>query len=188
MNYRQFAIRVISIFAFLVLLHKNVLSQNISKNRVIMLTDIEADPDDSQTMIRLLLYSNVIDIKGLIATTSVHQKTNVYPGSINRIIRAYGKVQANLNKHEKGYPTAENLLQLVRSGLPEYGMNGVGNGKDSPGSEWIIKILEQNNDRPLWVCVWGGPNTLAQALFKLKKTKTAGELSRLIKKLRVYTI
>ncbi|MBK5270947.1 MAG: DUF1593 domain-containing protein, partial [Bacteroidia bacterium] len=61
-------------------------------------------------------------------------------------------------------------------------------GKDSKGSEWIIKILEQNDDRPLWICVWGGPNTLAQALFKLKKTKTAGELSRLIKKLRVYTI
>jgi len=188
MNYKQFAKQILFFFILLVLFHHTALSQNTQKNRVIMLTDIEADPDDSQTMIRLLLYANVLDIKGIIATTSVHQKTNVYPRSINRIIMAYGKVQANLNKHEKGYPTAENLLQLVRSGLPAYGMNGVGNGKDSPGSEWIIKILEQNDDRPLWICVWGGPNTLAQALFKLKKTKTAGELSRLIKKLRVYTI
>jgi hypothetical protein len=110
---------------------------------MIVLTDIEADPDDAQTLIRLLLYANSIDIKGLIATTSVHQKTNVYPASINRIIHTYGKVQANLNKHEKGYPTAESLLQLVKSGRPEYGMSGVGNGKDSPGSEWIIKILKK---------------------------------------------
>jgi hypothetical protein len=30
------------------------------KSRVIILTDIEADPYDTQSMIRLLLYSNVI--------------------------------------------------------------------------------------------------------------------------------
>ena len=35
--------------------------------------DIEADPDDTQSMVRLLLYSNEIDIRGLIATTSVWQ-------------------------------------------------------------------------------------------------------------------
>ena len=40
------------------------------KNRVIILSDIGADPDDSESMVRLLLYSNEIDIEGLIATTS----------------------------------------------------------------------------------------------------------------------
>ena len=176
------------LIALLFLYHQSVLPQTSAKNRMIVLTDIEADPDDSQTLIRLLLYANSVDIKGLIATTSVHQKMNVYPASINRIIRTYGKVQANLNKHEKGYPAAESLLQLVKSGRSEYGMSGVGNGKDSPGSEWIIKILEENDSRPLWVSVWGGSNTLAQALYKLKNTKSPAELNRLIKKLRVYTI
>lgn len=176
------------LIALLCLYHTAVLPQTSAKNRMIVLTDIEADPDDSQTLIRLLLYANSIDIKGLIATTSVHQKTNVYPASINSIIATYGKVQANLNKHEKGYPTAESLLQLVKSGRPEYGMSGVGNDKNSAGSEWIIKVLEENDSRPLWVSVWGGANTLAQALYKLKNTKSAVELNRLIKKLRVYTI
>lgn len=37
-------------------------AQNISKNRVIILSDIEADPDDTQSFVRLFLYSNVIDI------------------------------------------------------------------------------------------------------------------------------
>src|SRR5262245_40298296 len=46
----------------------------VTPHRLIVLTDIEADPDDTQSLIRLLLYSNVIDIQGLIATTSVHQK------------------------------------------------------------------------------------------------------------------
>ena len=50
-------------------------------------------------------------------------------------------------------------------------MEGVGEGKDSEGSDWIIKTLEKNDDRPLWISVWGGPNTLAQALWKIKQTK-----------------
>ncbi len=83
------------------------------KNRVIILTDIEADPDDTQSMVRLLFYSNVIDIKGLIATTSVWQKTRVVPESIIKVIQAYGKVQPNLNKHEAGFPEAEELLMKV---------------------------------------------------------------------------
>jgi hypothetical protein len=46
--------------------------QAIPNHRVIVLTDIEADPDDTESLVRLLTYANVIDIKGLIATTSTH--------------------------------------------------------------------------------------------------------------------
>src|SRR4030042_262977 len=158
------------------------------KSRVIILTDIEADPDDTQSLIRLLLYSSEIDITGLIATTSVWKKTSVAPESIKKIIQAYDKVQPNLAKHENGFPSAAALLLLVKQGLPKYGMQGVGEGKDSEGSEWIIKGLEEKDERPLWVSVWGGVNTLAQALYKIKDTKTEAEAKKLIAKLRVYTI
>ena len=67
-------------------------------------------------------------------------------------------------------------------------MFGVGQGNDSEGSEWIIKVLEEEDHRPLWVSVWGGVNTLAQALYKIQNTKTETELNTLISKLRVYTI
>lgn len=163
-------------------------AQQIDKQRVIILTDIGADPDDSQSMVRLLLYSNVIDIKGIIATTSVWQKNTVRPDMVKKIIQAYSKVQPNLLKHEPGFPKADKLLSLVKTGLPVYGMQGVGDGKDSEGSDWIIKILEEKEDRPLWVSVWGGVNTLAQALYKIKATKSEKEAARLIGKLRVYTI
>ena len=66
-------------------------------------------------MVRLLLYSNEIDIKGLIATTSVWQKTRVAPESIIKLIQAYGKVQPNLIKHEAGFPDAEALLMQSKT-------------------------------------------------------------------------
>jgi hypothetical protein len=167
---------------------QNIQAQDVQKSRVIILTDVENEPDDSQSLIRLVLYSNMIDIKGIIATTSVHMKNEVHPETIRKIILAYEKVQQNLLKHEAGFPAASSLLSIVKQGIPEYGMGGVGEGKDSEGSEWIIKILDENDPRPLWVCAWGGPNTLAQALFKIRKTRSKTEADKLIKKLRVYTI
>jgi hypothetical protein len=163
-------------------------AQQSVKSRLVVLSDIEADPDDSQTLIRLLLYSNQIDIEGLIATTSIHQKARVAPETIRKIIDGYSKVQPNLLKHEQGFPSAQALLAVVKQGLPLYGMEGVGKGKDSEGSDWIIKILEKDDNRPVWISVWGGPNCLAQALWKIKETKSAAEAKRLIAKLRVYTI
>src|SRR5688572_33352806 len=74
------------------------------KQRLIVLTDIEADPDDSQSLVRLLVYANQIDIEGIVATTSTHQKSRIAPESIHAIIDAYGQVQANLLKHEPGFP------------------------------------------------------------------------------------
>ena len=157
-------------------------------HRLLVLTDVENEPDDTQSLVRLMLYSNVIDLQGLVATTSIHLKNRVAPDSIRSVIGAYGEVRNNLLQHEAGYPTTEALLALVKSGQPGYGMSAVGEGRDSEGSEWIIRMLEQEDDRPLWVTAWGGPNTLAQALFKLRATRSVTELKRLIAKLRVYTI
>src|SRR5688572_12174676 len=165
-----------------------VFAQTSQKARVLVLTDIEADPDDTQSLIRFLLYSNQWDVEGLIATTSIHQKTRVAPESIIKVLEAYKKVQPNLLKHEKGFPAYDVLRSKVRKGLAVYGMEGVGEGKDSEGSDWIIKVLEKNDNRPVWISVWGGPNTLAQALWKIKQTKNAAAAEKLYKKIRVYTI
>ena len=67
-------------------------------------------------------------------------------------------------------------------------MTGVGDGMDSEGSDWIISELEKDDDRPLWISVWGGVNTLAQSLHKIKNTKSIKDAKKLISKLRVYTI
>jgi len=158
------------------------------RQRVVILTDIGAEADDTESMVRLLLYSDVIDIQGLVATTSTWKRTSVSPELIQAVIRAYGKARENLVKHDPNYPPAEALQTLVKRGGLEYGMSGVGPQKDSEGSDWIIRALEKHDDRPLWIAVWGGPNTLAQALFKLRATQPPAELDRLVAKLRVYTI
>jgi hypothetical protein len=163
-------------------------AQPHSKLRVLVLTDIEADPDDSQSLIRFLTYCNQWDVEGLVAVTSIHQKTRVAPETIHDILNAYKKVQPNLLKHEKGYPTYEYLSSKIKKGLPVYGMEGVGKGFDSEGSDWIIKVLEKPDPRPLWICDWGGANCLAQALWKIRQTKTAPQAQALVKKIRVYTI
>ncbi len=163
-------------------------AQSTPPHRLLVLTDIEADPDDTQSLIRLLLYANEIEIEGIVATTSTWMRDVIHPESIERLLHTYGEVRPNLLLHDPAYPTAESLLAKVYNGLPVYGMAGVGEGKDSEGSARIIELLEADDQRPLWVSVWGGINTLAQALYTIRETKTKEEADRLIGKLRVYTI
>ena len=158
------------------------------KPRVLVLTDIENEPDDAMSMVRFLTYSNQWDVEGLVATTSVHQKDKIAAWRIREIVEAYGKVRDNLEKHEPGYPTAAHLLSVIREGRPAYGMAAVGEGMDSPGSDLIIQVVDRDDPRPVWVPVWGGPNCLAQALWKVRTTRSAEAVERFVSKLRVYTI
>lgn len=178
-------LRLLLVCLALLFVSQTSMAYNEQKHRVIVLTDIEADPDDTQSLVRLFLYANQIDIQGLIATTSCWQQNAIHPESIAKVIGAYAKVHSNLSKHEKGYPSAKTLNKLIKRGAPTYGMTGVGNGKDTEGSNWIIKTLEQDDERPLWISVWGGANTLAQALHTIRATKSEAEAHALVSKLRV---
>lgn len=158
------------------------------KPRVFVLTDIENEPDDAMSMVRFLTYANHFDVDGLAATTSLHQPNRVAPQRIRRIVEAYGRVRDNLELHEQGFPTAKRLLERITEGVPVYGLEGVGEGQDSPASERLIAAVDRNDPRPLWVAVWGGPNVLAQALWKVREKRSAEELEKFVAKLRVYTI
>lgn len=156
--------------------------------RLFVLTDIENEPDDAQSLVRLLVHSNRYDIEGLVATTSVWLPNRTAPERIHRIVDAYAKVRDRLAKHEDGFPDARDLKLAIAAGLPLYGMKGVGEGKDSAGSEALIAAVDREDVRPLWVTAWGGTNVLAQALWKVSKTRSQGDLARFVAKLRVYAI
>lgn len=158
------------------------------KHRVLVLTDIENEPDDAMSLVRFLTYSNQWDVEGLIATTSTHLRNKTASSRIRHIVRAYGQVRNNLLKHEGGYPDTTYLKSVIKDGLPTYGMTGVGSNKDSEGSEWIIKVVDKNDNRPVDISVWGGANCLAQSLWKVKMTRTPIELEKFVSKIRVYTI
>ncbi len=155
------------------------------KPRLFVLTDIGGDPDDQMSMVRLMTYANQIDIEGLVATEVVR---TVNPERIQQIVEAYGKVRDNLELNEPGFPKAEYLKKCISQGIPVGGMDAVGEGKDSPGSEALIKAANREDSRPLWVTVWGGPAVLAQALYKVRSTRSEEELAKFVAKLRVYAI
>jgi hypothetical protein len=49
-------------------------------------------------------------------------------------------------------------------------------------------LADEKDERPLWVLVWGGGNTVAQAIWKVQQERTPEQLKALLRKLRVYTI
>ena len=158
------------------------------KTRILILTDIENEPDDAMSLVRFLLYSNQFDVEGIIATTSCWQRNQTAEWRIREIVDAYGKVHDNLEKHESGYPTSSFLKERIKKGYPDFGMAAVGREKDSEGSDWIIKTVDKDDPRPVWIPVWGGANCLAQALWKVKNTRSEEEVKKFVDKIRVYTI
>jgi hypothetical protein len=76
---------------------------------------------------------------------------------------------------------------MVSGGQPAYGLAAVGTDKMTPGAEAIIRAADRDDARPLFISVWGGANTLAQALLHVRATRSPTELLKFIRKLRVYS-
>lgn len=74
-----------------------------------------SDPDDVQTVIRLILYSNELTIEGFIASAGTYgmvaNKSNFDP-----IWSAYEKVYPNLQKHDPKYPTPAAMRAMTFEG------------------------------------------------------------------------
>jgi hypothetical protein len=158
------------------------------KPRVIVASDIGNEPDDSESLVRLLLYTDQVDLRGLIASTSTWQRETVHPEMMLERIDAYAKVLANLRIHDPAYPDAGTLRALVKRGQPHYGMSHVGDGFDTEASKLIIAEADKPDPRPLWVLNWGGSADLAQALYTVRKTRTPEQVKAFVAKLRVYSI
>jgi hypothetical protein len=164
-----------------------------SRHRIIVLSDISgtAEPDDTQSFIRFLLYSNEFDVEGIVGTGSRYGPSRGDIAYFERLIDAYGQVRNNLQLHSSGYPTVEQLKSVLRHGQRGIvGMEGVGNGKNTAGSDLIIDALLREDTRPLWITIWGATGTLAQALWDIKYNKGLDdpEIHLLVSKIRVYDI
>lgn len=158
------------------------------KPRVAIISDIGNEPDDQMSFVRLLLYSNELDLEAMIATTSTWQKTATHAETMRQLIEAYAQVRPNLLLNAKGWPEAAELASRVSTGQSAYGMAATGPGKTSDGARALLAAAERDDARPLWVCLWGGANTLAQALIEARATRTPEQLAKMVAKLRVYSI
>ncbi|WP_455810658.1 nucleoside hydrolase-like domain-containing protein [Pseudomonas graminis] len=161
-----------------------------TKPRVFVLSDIGNEPDDQMSLTRFLLYSNEMNIEGLVATTSTWQKSKVSPEMMQLVVGHYAQVQPNLSKHDPSYPSASTLKALIAPGLAEYGMAAVGEGKSTEGSRLLQRAIERSTDKnhPLYINLWGGANTLAQALSDISRQYPADKVTDLTRNLIVYSI
>jgi Cellulose-binding Sde182, nucleoside hydrolase-like domain/Cellulose-binding protein Sde0182, C-terminal domain len=156
--------------------------------RVIIISDIGNEPDDQMSFVRFLLYSNEFDVEAMIAATSTWQRKATHPETMHALIDTYLQVLSNLRLNAKGWPDAEKLGSRVFAGQPAYGMAGTGGNKMSPGADAIIRAADRADSRPLWICIWGGANTLAEALMHVRATRSASDAETFVAKLRVYSI
>ncbi|WP_231615313.1 nucleoside hydrolase-like domain-containing protein [Novipirellula artificiosorum] len=158
------------------------------KPRIIVTTDLGADPDDEQSMVRLLVSANEFDIEGLIVSTGCWKKTQTDTQMLDKLVDAYGKCVGNLSVHATGFPSVDYLKSISVMGQKNFGMSDVGDGKDSPGSDLIITSVDKDDPRPVWVGAWGGANNAAQAIWKVRAKRSTDELSKFLSKLRVFDI
>jgi hypothetical protein len=192
---------ILSIALFLVLF-KNGYPQH----RIIISTDFppfpvtNSDPDDVQSMVRFLLYSNEFDVEGLIASAGtfnmIAEKKNIMA-----VLDEYDKVDEKLRKHDSNYPAADELRAVTYEGKGNN--NGVkilfgcgkqpyaeivGKGRASEASNAIIAAADKDDPRPLWISVWGGPREVAQAIWDVNNTRNEKDFKAFISKLRIFLI
>lgn len=145
------------------------------RHRVLVSTDIGGtDPDDFQSMVHFLLYADLFDVEGLVASPYGPGRAQ----HIRQVVDRYAADYPNLKTHSDRYPTPDALRRVTKQGALDPA-RGRGVGRPTEGSEWIVRAARRDDPRPLWVLVWGGIDDLAQALH---------DAPDILPKLRVYFI
>ena len=177
------------------------------KPRLVVLTDISTwEPDDHESLIRLMVHADLYEIEGIIVSTgwsmdNVNEHKQ-FKDIATGVIDAYEKDLPNLlkrseqtgfahdnDRQEIGYwPSAQYLRERTMFGSMHMGMSFVGAENNSDGSNLIIKLADEDDDRPIWVTFWGGGNTLAQSIWQVQQTRNEAELKTFLHKIRAYAI
>jgi hypothetical protein len=161
--------------------------RHAGKPRTVVTTDMEQD--DLASLIRYLLYTNELDTKGIVYTSSrfhwagdgkgtefflpnreytTPQTSWRWTGTRtiqDQVLPAYAKVYPNLRRHDRDYPSPAALLSRVKVGNIDFeGEMSV----DTAGSNLIRDLLLDHDRRPLYLQAWGGTNTIARALKSIE--------------------
>ena len=209
MNNRKLLGQMLSVMLLLGL-SVGMMAATTLKPRIVVLTDIapgDIEPDDMESMVRLMAYADQLEIEGII--TSTGWNCDPYPtgwaDSLQSVIRAYEHDVCQLMKRssqkrflplskEQGrqpigyWPSPAYLRSRVAMGSQRSGIKVIGADNDSPGSQLIIQLVDEPDPRPLWIACWGGANTLAQAIWRVQQERSPEQLKTFLRKLRVYTI
>lgn len=180
------------------------------KPRLVVMTDIapaDIEPDDMQSAIRLMAYADQFEIEAIM--TTVGWNCDPFPMEwtkyLDEVVEAYGNDVSNLMKRSNqnaflpldeenkqqglGYwPSPAYIKSRCMAGSHKAGIKVIGKDNVSAGSDFLIKLADEADDRPIWVATWGSGNTLAQAIWQVQQTRSPKELKKFLNKFRVYTI
>lgn len=143
-------------------------ADSVPKPRVIVTSDGEID--DECSMVRFLLYTDQWDVEGIVTSSSqYHWHGHKWAGDdwIDPYLAAYTEVYPNLIKHSTDFPTPDYLKSVTFLGNVEAEgeMDSI-----TAGSQHIVKVLlDESDDRPIWLQAWGGTNTIARALKTIEE-------------------
>ncbi len=145
------------------------------KPRTVITTDGEVD--DMNSVIRALLYSNEMDIAGIVLTSSMYH----YAGDPEKGIEPYrwtgtqwiydflddyAAVYDNLKANDPDYPTPEHLRSVTAIG----NISNKGEmEQETDGSRFLEQLFLDDDPRTLYVQTWGGTNTTARALKSIEE-------------------
>lgn len=138
--------------------------------RLIIETDAGGDPDDEQSLVRFLLYTNEWDVEGIIANRpKARDGENLNPvrtglGIVRRMLDAYAECYANLRDNDPRYPTPEYLRADTVPGYDD----------TDEGVKLVRAAAERRDPRPIWFLNWGtdaesGRSCLSRALEQVRK-------------------
>lgn len=157
------------------------------QSRVFILTDVSNEPDDQESLVRLVSHSDLYTIEGIVATTSTWLRNRTDPEAIYGVLDGYASVVDNLNAHSiVGFPSAECLRSRVKTGHSVYGLASLQRNL-SDGADLLIQSVD-NSTEPLYVQAWGGVAVLAEALAYVQRTRSAESLAIFVSRIRLYSI
>ncbi len=143
--------------------------------RVIISSDIGgSDPDDFQSMVHYLVYADLFDTEGLISSPP-HAGRKEH---ILETLAAYEKDYPKLKRRSDRFPSPQALRDVTKQGSIDVAPPE-GFAQATEGSRWIVQRARSEDDRPLWILVWGSITDVAQAVHDAPDIKP---------KLRVYSI
>src|ERR1044071_8072873 len=110
------------------------------KPRILISTDIGGtDPDDNQSIIHLLMYSDKFTIEGLVSSPSFGKGSKE---EILRMIDLYQKDLPKLQKHAEGFPSP-NALRIISKQRLQGAAPFAGHTTATEGSDWIVKCARK---------------------------------------------
>jgi hypothetical protein len=176
------------IFMMMPVFAKKNQNKEILKPRIVVLTDVSTwETDDSESLVRLLVHADLFEIEGIIYTTGwshevlrddfidlIHDAIDAYEKDLPNLMKRSNQVGFNQDELQQtiGYwPSPEYLRQRTVFGSKQRGIDKIGKDNISDGSNLIIKQADENDERPLWILLWGGGNTLAQSIWQVSNKK-----------------